>query len=366
MIVIVNHNIIKMNNKKQIFSKRLKTARTMAGLSQDKLVKALDNAVSKNSIWKYENGKMLPSSQTLILLSKALDVKIDYFFRPIKYKESSFDFCYRKIKSKLKKTDQERIENYVLDSYERYSELEQLLDKKFGFSNPLGVNRLVNNIEDIEKKVKIIRDKWLLGTDPVTNLIDLLEDEGIKVFALNEIEAFDGISCRINGDLVIAINENMPADRKRFNILHELAHLILEFDKNIIEKEQEKLCHKFASSFLMTKKVFVREFGLNRRKLTLQELKYLKEYFGASIQAIVYRANDLKLVSDSFLKDFFIRWNRLGYKKNEPGKYMINERPTRFNQLLLRAAAENYISFSKAAYLADKRIDEFESKLTVV
>ena len=65
---------------KELFAKRLKSARVRACMSQDELVHRMDNIVSKNSISKYEKAEMLPDSKVLVALAKALDVKTDYFF----------------------------------------------------------------------------------------------------------------------------------------------------------------------------------------------------------------------------------------------------------------------------------------------
>ena len=67
---------------KEIFAKRLKSARQLSEMSQDNLVQAMDGIVSKNAISKYERGQMMPNSTVLIKLAKALNVKPDYFFRP--------------------------------------------------------------------------------------------------------------------------------------------------------------------------------------------------------------------------------------------------------------------------------------------
>jgi len=87
---------------KEIFSKRLKSARLLAGLSQDKLVEAIDQQVSKNAIAKYERAEMMPNSKVLIALSKALDVKTDYFFRPFTVEIDQVEFR-KKSKLELKK-----------------------------------------------------------------------------------------------------------------------------------------------------------------------------------------------------------------------------------------------------------------------
>lgn len=69
---------------KQIFSQRLKSARLINGLSMDSLCEKMNHIVSKQSISKYEKGIMMPDSTILIALSKALNVSVDFFFRPYK------------------------------------------------------------------------------------------------------------------------------------------------------------------------------------------------------------------------------------------------------------------------------------------
>lgn len=59
---------------------RLKTARHMAGLSQRDLAEKVD--VSAMTISNYERGKNVPDSEVLLRLTKALDVKFEYFTRP--------------------------------------------------------------------------------------------------------------------------------------------------------------------------------------------------------------------------------------------------------------------------------------------
>ena len=77
---------------KEIFSKRLKSARVLASLSQDQLVEKMENAVSKNAISKYEKGEMMADSTVLLALSKALNVKPDYFFRPFTVEIEKVEF----------------------------------------------------------------------------------------------------------------------------------------------------------------------------------------------------------------------------------------------------------------------------------
>ncbi len=72
------------------FSKRLKSARIMAGWSMDVLCDKMEHIVSKQSISKYENGKMMPDSSVLLALADTLGVDPDYFFRPFPFEMEHF------------------------------------------------------------------------------------------------------------------------------------------------------------------------------------------------------------------------------------------------------------------------------------
>ena len=85
----------------KIFARRLKSARVMAGWSMDMICEKIGNLISKQSISKYENGKMMPDSTILIALAKALDVDPDYFFRPFLFDMDEFEVSFRK-KNKVK------------------------------------------------------------------------------------------------------------------------------------------------------------------------------------------------------------------------------------------------------------------------
>ena len=54
---------------KNVFGARLKNARVINGMSMDDLCAKMNNLVSKQTISKYESGKMLPNSTNLIALA---------------------------------------------------------------------------------------------------------------------------------------------------------------------------------------------------------------------------------------------------------------------------------------------------------
>lgn len=345
------------------FGLRLRSARKMAGMSMEALALATGSKVSKQAISKYEKGQINPSSDILLAISKALDVKADYFFRSSRLKISGLAF--RK-KSKLRRKEEDRIKYQTLDFLQKYLELEEILNLSHGFSNPVS-NRKISSQEDIEQTVAEIRKKWNLGDSPIQQLTELLEDKGFKIIEVDASSDFVGLSGYAEGmDIpVIAVFKKGDCVRKRFTIAHELAHLLLDFS-DCEESSHEKLCHAFAGALLLPERVIREELGEQRKKITEWELKKLKGIYGISMQAIMARALTLGLISEHTFKIFRINVSKLGWRKNEPGHYSGMEKANRFKQLVLHAAAEQIISYSKGAEFLNLFLADFEQEVHIV
>jgi len=289
-------------------------------------------------------------------LANGLNVSIDYFFRPLNYKLTNIKF--RK-KSKLSEPKQEQVKEKAIDYLERYLEIEDLLNKKTVFRNPI-VNPKISDLPDIERVAIELRQVWNIGDAPIVNLLDLLEDSGFKIIEVETTNDFDGLSAWIENIPVIVLNKNTDILRKRFTALHEVAHLLLQFS----ETDNEKLCHSFAGAVLIPEHIIRKELGNKRHSLALQELIAIKETFGISVQALVMRAKAVEIVNDNFVKHFFIHI-RANHLQNEEklGNYSGSEHANRFNQLIYFAATEEIISLSKAANLAGEDLSKFRTQL---
>lgn len=343
------------------FGERVRAARRMAGLSQEELAARM--GVTKQSISKYEKDIMRPqSSTTLISAAQALQVPVDYFFRetlpePLRVR-------YRKrasmpVKSLLGITER------VSDSLERYLELEELLGIKSEFSAPARHTGL-RTADAALFSARELRKDWGVGeTIPVPSVSQLLEDRGIRLVAVSGFKDFDGLSGFCGDEPFIAIDERRPKDRLRFTMLHELAHILFWADGHRDDKDDERHCQLFASEFLLPAAALRSELAERaRRVISPPELLQIKEKYGISMQAILYRSHLLGLLSDAgydaALRDFGTR----GWRKNEPGEFPGTERPLRFERLLFRAIAEDAISLSKAASLSMLSLDDLRHRLS--
>ena len=343
---------------KEIFSKRLKSARIFASLSQDELVEKMGNIVSKNAISKYEKGEMMADGKILIALSKALDLKTDYFFRPFSVEIDNVEF--RK-KQKLQVKEIKAIKETVSDLLERYLEVEQFLNIESTFINPLS-EIVISANSGIDKAALKLRFDWNLGLDALPNVIDILEDHKIKVIEIDATDEFDGFSGWANGNIpVIVLNMNYKVERKRLTALHELGHLILTFKPNISDRDKEKLCFQFAGAMLLPESTFKAVFGISRAHFSKPELIAIKENYGISVQAIMARAKTLGIISETqFI--IFRKWISHNLSEVGLGSYSGQEHAWRLRQLIYRAAAEEVISLSKAANLSNQKLAEFRKE----
>jgi Zn-dependent peptidase ImmA (M78 family)/DNA-binding XRE family transcriptional regulator len=348
-----------------IFPRRLKNARLMRGLSMDKLCSKMQNKVSKTAIMRYEKGEMMPNSSVMISLSNALNVKVDYFFRPF---AASLDKIEFRKKARLKSNKAIfAIKEKIRDKVERYIEIENILSITTNFFTDFS-NICVHSDDDIYLLSKRLRKEWELGEDSIVNVVELLEEHAVKVIEIDVNSNFDGLSVFVENTIpVIVLNKNFEHERKRFTALHELAHILINFDSSLPNKEIEKLCNLFASEMLLPKEVFMHLIGNSRHNISLRELKSIQAQFGISVRALMYKAKELNIITENRYNFFCISINKDDRLKREIDKSTANEEySSRFERLVYRALASDIITLSKAAVLLDTDINTIRDGLDLL
>lgn len=346
----------------EIFSRRLKQARIIKGMSLETLSNAMNNIVTRQAINKYEQGKMMPDSKVLIALASSLGVKVDFFFRPYSVEVGELDF--RK-KSKFSQSKIDSLKERIEEALERYLEIEQMNGAIPNFNL---ARKKVCSIEEARLLAMEIRQKFQLGNDGISNVIEVLEDNGIKVVEIAESDLFDGLCGYANGHIpFIVINSEFPAERKRFTALHELGHLLMETPDAVEHKEAESLCNAFASEMLIPSAVLLSKIGEKRHDISLAELSDIQRQFGISVDAIMYALHQQGVISDNRYKTFNIKKNSCPVFKEEVRKSRIaDERSGRFFRMVFRALADETISVSKAAVLLNTSVDKVQAQLQLV
>jgi len=337
---------------------RLKQARLACGLSLDQVAEALikrGREVTKATLSNYENGKRAPNALILRELAAVCGVSGSYFFTDPAAEIEWFSF---RAKTTLGQRKREAVQAVSAKQAERYMQVCDLLPQAFKVDFP--ERRPVCDFTEADSCSADLRKRWKLGKDPVESVTQCLENHGALIVQYNEepTNTFDGLSARVNKKHpLLIVNSTVPVDRLRFNLLHELGHVLM--DTSASREDEEKLAHRFASSFLVPPEKAVEELGESRRSLTLSELLMLKKKYGMSASAWLYTAGVHGIInkaqSDGLWKELSVR----GWKTKEPDVFNGNEEPTKLRQAALRAVSEKLMSSRKAARL----FPELESQL---
>lgn len=350
-----------------MLGERLKLARKRAGLSLRALSERLEGKVSAQALSKYEREDMFPSSRVLLDLAKVLEMPLDYFMSPAQARLDGVEFRKR---SSTSAKDRARVEAEVLQQVERYLQIESILDlDSLEWHNPFSeAGYRIETLEQAEEAADGLRGRWDLGTDPIPNLTQLLEDHGIKVLILQLPEGVDGLTCfvqRPDSDPVpvIVVNETKNLERRRLTLAHELGHRILDIDSPV---DIEKASTRFAGAFLVNGDHLEEEVGHRRRAIGYREIIQLKRFYKVSASAMLIRLRDRGIISEGSVSYAFRTYAR-SWRRNEPepleqepdehGRY---ERARRFERLCYRALAEELISLSKASELLQRPTHEIE------
>lgn len=342
---------------------KLKGLREKQKLSLQELADRI--GVAKQSIHKFENGVITPSSETLLKISDVLNIPYSAFYEK-PYKELR-DIQFREKHKISNPVLEQEIKDEVCKYLSKFIELSSIMDEENEFQNPLDGFEIATD-KDIEKAAKLIRKKWKIGYGPIVDVVETLESNRVFVVEIDRVEDFTGLSGMIDDRIpVIVLNEHIDiVERKRFTALHELGHIVLEFSEEISERRLERYCDMFAGAILLIDEVLYNELGKNRTVITLAELKRIKELYGISIQAIIMRASTSGLIdtqtSDKWWQSYK-EWNSDESKKSSFGGYRSLEKPQRFKSLLARGVAEKRVSMSKAAALTDKKVDVIRKEL---
>jgi Zn-dependent peptidase ImmA (M78 family)/DNA-binding XRE family transcriptional regulator len=346
------------------FAERFKSARKMSGLTLQGLADKLGNRISKQALNKYESGDTKPDLTLIAPLCEALGLNPDFFHRERRVELAHYSF--RKL-VKLPTSEQSMAVEKTKDELERYLELEDLLGMQSNFKREVpNLPKGITTREQAEQAAEAVRAAFNLGNDPIFNIVETLEDKGIKVVSFPADDSFSGMSTYVDEQTpVVVLNSNpgIKLDRRRFTAMHELAHLLLDFGE-LEEKDEERLCDAFAGAMLLPKeKVFEMFGGRHRTSIIWKEMVQVKELYGISLRAMLYRLKDNGIITDYDLTTYMKELSRFYGRKNEPGEYKGDETPKRFRQLLYRALAEEIITTSKAAALAGKTVAAFRDEI---
>lgn len=329
------------------FGDRLKQARVLSNLKQHELAERV--GVNKMSISKYETGKMMPSSSTLIALSHALNVSLDYFFTETNVKlKSKPEFRLNGADSILKDKTTVKITAQTEEAVSRHMEVLQIYPEETIPKVDPRLKRRVSNMEDIENLAIQVRKKWELGLDPIENLIDVAENHGFTIVLIDGDANFDAaVFIEDEYGPIIALKHNTPKERQRFSLAHELGHYFIQCSASPTTTwNDETRSNRFAAALLIPRALIMSDVGRKRTSFEKDELLILREKYGVSISMLLNRMKSLDIISAEIHEKYkqFDAKGDFKVKKEESEESKEYEKPRLIRKLVYRAVAEGVIS----------------------
>lgn len=333
----------------------LKLARVLNGLTLAELSEAINT--SRQYVHQLETGARYPSPPQLMEIAKHLNVKDSFFYiiptgvlddTSIHFRSNRTAKQSSKVKAKanialfIRSID-------VLSNYVCFPEINFPAEENF------------NDNPDIEKIAERAREFWKLGLGPIDNITRLAENSGAIVTSFSGVSAdVDALSSVIKRPVIVRNDAKDSPGRLRFDIAHEIGHIIMHHDILTGCKQTEAQANRFASAFLLPRSSFVREFRFGAGRMNWKALSALKERWGVSKAALLYRAKQLNLLTDAKYRSHIIALKKYQAKKENDDHLLITEKSA-----LIQDALRNYIT----AYgqTVDNFIDELhvtESLLT--
>ncbi|MDR3580094.1 MAG: ImmA/IrrE family metallo-endopeptidase [Oryzomonas sp.] len=313
----------------KINPKMITLARESRGLTQGELAKRIgevqNRTVTQGTVSKIEQGLIGVSEDFL-----------DGVVKVTKYRESFFyqtDEVYSAGMSQHRK---------------RVSLPAKALCKIDAITNiyRLHIKSFLKSVEGIEIKVpyydidehydpckiaRMVRQAWLLPRGPVDNLTRYLEKSGIIVVHCDfDTNMIDGVTINVNDRTppIIFVNKNIPGDRLRFTLCHELGHIVMH---KYPSEDMEKEADMFASELLMPEA----DIKPSLAYLSLHKLSSLKLYWKVAMSALIYRAAKLGQITERQTKYLYMQLSKAGYRTREPAELDIpKETPMLLKRLI--------------------------------
>lgn len=175
-----------------------------------------------------------------------------------------------------------------------------------------------------------VRHEWGLGDGPIAHVLREVENHGIcAVFAPFEHASLDAHSV-FSGELPLIVLNPTKGDyyRQRFDVAHELGHLVMHPDAEPGHKVIEAQADAFASELLAPSEVLHDELPTRMDGLGWLKLKELKERWGVSMKVLLDKAYALGRLTEEGYREGLKSLSRNGWELLEPGAISGVEEPS--------------------------------------
>lgn len=340
IILILKRINRKMSPEQKINPKMLMLAREARGLTQLEL--AEQAGINRSNISRFEQDYTGFSDDVVGKLMKALRFPKSFF---LQQQEILPPALYRR-----RDTVSPRVLTYIDANLNIYRlNLYRLINAMKIEANKIPLLPVSETGSPAEAAIKL-RKLWKVQKGEINRLIELLESHGIMTLAVDfTTDRVDSRSILIDNQYpVIFYNKSLLGDRLRFTLAHELGHIVMHTRQTLTSTEEVgHEANLFAAEFLMPEKDILPDLKDN---ITLDLLMNLKRKWKVSMQAVLYRASDLKLLTDNQKRYIIGQFNALKIRRREPVELDVPiERGSMIRDLITRYRTKQKMSVKEMA-----------------
>ncbi len=292
---------------------RVRLAREYLAMTQKDLADAA--RVTQSAISQIEKGGPA-ADETLRLISKATGYSEEFFLRGALPAMPELSLRYRK-RATSRVGDDRRLRAHCRQGLELVTALEQQAELP-----PVALDPIHGDVgdEDIEDLAVAVRQQLGVGPDdPVPNLIRAVERSGVVVFGasanFNKHDAASAWPSYPVGRPIICHARGKPGDRQRLSIAHEIGHLVLHQTRTVDNDRAETEAFRFGAALLIPRHAAAEAI---ETPVTLRTLAWAKSKWGISIQALIRRGYDLRIIDRHRYQSLMKQLSARGWRKEEP------------------------------------------------
>ncbi|MFE5941137.1 helix-turn-helix domain-containing protein [Streptomyces sp. NPDC056480] len=317
-----HRSTVQIGDVAQLFDgRRLRLARQLAGLRKNGLADKVGK--TPTAIASYEKNTKRPAPTTVAQLSLALGVDPSFFLPGrVELEFSDVVAHFRSLRSTTQLARDQALA-YGLATVEVSAALERHVEFP-----PAEIQNFGMEEENApEEAAKRLREAWGMPVGPLPHLIRSAENHGVLVvFSPPGSASVDAYSFEGMARPVVVLNPTKrDYYRQRFDAAHELGHLAIHADAEPGSAKIEAQADRFAAEFLMPRDQIV---DLLPSKVDWGQLQRLKEAWGVSLQALLYRSRALGVMSDVTYRNAMMFLSSKGWRRQEPGVMPILEQPS--------------------------------------
>ena len=323
---------------KEELGQRLKAARENLGYTQAQVADAL--GLSRAAVTQLEGGMRFPNSFQLARLAEMYGREVgDFLQNEFSAEGEGALAALFRADAALAEPDRAHAIRECATLFREYTSLEELLGRNVtrvapaAYTLPAPRSRW-DAIRQGEQLADRERGRLELGVDPIGNLADLLERQGVRILEIALPEDVSGLCLhdRAHG-LAIIVNADQHPRRRLFSYAHEYCHLLTDRDRRATvsraENREELLeirANSFAAAFLLPDegvRDFLRERGKGEpsrsqlqaydeqaavagqkrqepyaQDLDAADVVALAHHFGVSYESALYRLQNLRFLSE--------------------------------------------------------------------